>query len=226
LNFRIWLHRHRRPRLRRLKPVYKIACLLLVSATAFFLLDAGVRPVVRTVAESSARNDAVQIISAAVSEIMETEGLSYDGLVTVETNAAGQVVAVKSDAIKMNRLKALISTHAAQKIGEIEKKQIQIPLGTFLGNELLSGRGPGIRIKYSLSGNVQTQIENRFEAAGINQTRHQVLLRVTANINIILPGGNASAVQTTDIILAETIVVGLVPDLYANTGGAGTLPAA
>lgn len=51
-------------------------------------------------------------------------------------------------------------------------------------------------------------------AAGINQTRHQILLHVDVYTGILLPGFTASTKVSNEIAVAETVIVGSVPETY------------
>ena len=133
-----------------------------------------------------------KIISEVVNEIMQDENLSYGSLVVVEKNESGEITSVQTNILKMNKLKAEISTKIAERIQSIDRSKMKIPLGTVLGSDLLSGRGPNIKVYFSLSGDVTTEIINNFDSAGINQTRHQILLDITTDIYIVLPGGKTS----------------------------------
>jgi len=180
------------------------------------LIDAKVRPLIRTLAASQASNLATAAINDAINEIMEEDSVTYDDLVTIEHDEKGRVTSVKTDIIKINRLKAAISTRTSQKISQIQNRQIKIPIGSLFGSELLAGRGPRIKLYINLSGNAETQIINKFKSAGINQTIHRITLDITANIYVVLPGANSSTQVKTSVCIAETVIVGVVPDTYAN----------
>jgi sporulation protein YunB len=89
-------------------------------------------------------------------------------------------------------------------------------VGEVLGGVLFSGRGPGIPVKIHAVTDVRTQLKNNFEAAGINQTLHKISLEITAEIDILIPGETLRATVVTEVAVAETIVVGAVPNVYAN----------
>ena len=63
--------------------------------------------------------------------------------------------------------------------------------------------------------NGDTAVVQLFEsAAGINQTRHQILLHVDVYTGILLPGFTASTKVSNEIAVAETVIVGGVPQTY------------
>lgn len=207
----------RRYRLRNSKKVfYKIFVGIMAFLIIIVLIDAKVRPLIRTIAASQASNLATIAINDSINEIMEENSVTYDDLVTIDHDEQGRVTSVKTDIIKINRLKAAISTRTSQKISQIQNRRIDIPVGSFFGSELLAGRGPRIKIYINLSGNAETQITNKFVSAGINQTIHRIMLDITANIYVVVPGTTSSTQVKTSVCIAETVIVGVVPDTYAN----------
>ena len=92
--------------------------------------------------------------------------------------------------------------------------ELSIPLGTLTGSALLAGRGPRFRVRMQSVGSCSAHFENAFEHAGINQTTHSILLYVDVSVSILLPGFNTSAKVSNAFSVAETVIVGDVPDTY------------
>ena len=63
-------------------------------------------------------------------------------------------------------------------------------------------------------GSTTAHLRNAFTSAGINQTKHQILLDVTVQMSILLPGFRTSTQVSNEITVAETIIIGSVPDTY------------
>lgn len=91
--------------------------------------------------------------------------------------------------------------------------------GSFTGFKLLAGRGPGVKIKISSIGEVETDLRSEFTAQGINQTLHRVYLQVKCNINILTPFDNISREITNQVLLMENVIVGNIPNTYYNLEG-------
>ncbi|NLA77802.1 MAG: sporulation protein YunB, partial [Clostridiales bacterium] len=155
-------------------------------------------------------------INNAVMQVIKEADYGYDDFVLVEKDAQQRVTAVKSNTSKMNELRARISTRAAGCISEIERKQISIPVGTLMGGDIFTGRGPRIRFYVSVSSAIITNVRNEFEAAGINQTHHRVILDITAKTYAYIPMNRISIEVNTGITIAETVIVGVVPELFAE----------
>lgn len=91
--------------------------------------------------------------------------------------------------------------------------------GSFTGFKLLAGKGPGVKIKISSIGEVETDLRSEFTAQGINQTLHRVYLQVKCNINILTPFDNISREITNQVLLMENVIVGNIPNTYYNLEG-------
>ena len=90
------------------------------------------------------------------------------------------------------------------------------PLGSALGMTIFAGSGPGIPVSIVPIGSIKTNFETEFEACGINQTRHKVYLTVTASIRIVIPTGAKTTEVTVNMLAAESIIVGAVPEGFVG----------
>jgi len=172
------------------------------------------KPVLLNVASTRASNMVSRIVIAAVEESMTSGKLSYDALVTLETGETGNVIALKSNMTAANRLQSEIASEILQRLSEISTTELSIPLGTLSGVTILAGRGPVIRVNMQTLGSAYATFRNEFESAGINQTRHQIILDVDVYVSILLPGFYTSTKVSNEIAVAETVIVGTVPQTY------------
>lgn len=202
---------------RHLKTRYKFLLFLVVLIGILFFVDCQLRPLVHAMVINQAKVISNNIINQVVLQEMEQEGVQYDDLVCIERGTDGQILAIGANAVKINELKAAVSLHSQEKIGDMIEKTIQIPIGTIIDSEFTRGRGPKIPLHLSLSGNIQTEFVSQFESAGINQTRHQIYLIVHSNLFGVIPGYYQASTETvTSVMIAETIIVGEVPEVYAG----------
>lgn len=188
--------------------IMMLLCILLSS------MDCKIRPIIKSLAQTQAVILATRVIDQSVTDFIEDKNISYDYLVSVFKNEAGNVTSIQANSLHINSLKAKISTTITDKIAEIEHKAISIPVGTLIGGDFFSGRGPRITFYISLSGSVTSKLGSSFYEAGINQTIHAISLEIAASIYIICPGYNTSTVTKTNMAIAETVIVGEVPETY------------
>ncbi len=195
---------------------FKLISFIIFSTIIALLIDASVRPYIRSMAATSAENISMQAISEAVEEILSAENIDYDDLAIVETNNNGDISSIKINTIKANILKSKINKRIQEKVSVIEGYNMRIPIGSVFGNEYLAGWGPHVGIKLTMRGAATSKINNAFESAGINQTLHRIMLDVTTKIYIVLPRNTSTTSLTTNVCIAETIIVGAVPDMMVQ----------
>jgi sporulation protein YunB len=68
---------------------------------------------------------------------------------------------------------------------------------------------------------VTVDVENKFEQAGINQTRHLIYFKINSTIKIAVPLVHKDLTVSTTVPLADTIIVGDVPNTFFNFTGSG-----
>jgi sporulation protein YunB len=193
--------------------VLLIAVLISVVGAVFV---ARVKPIVAVLAKAEAREYVVRAINDAVETEVSGGKLRYGELVTLEKDSNGAITALVTDMAKINVLQSRISNQVATNIVNVISSKMSVPLGDAVGGILFAGRGPRVPIKVESVTDVRTQFVNDFSSGGINQTRHKITLSVTADIVILIPGGRTSAVVASDVAVAETVIVGNVPNVYAN----------
>lgn len=197
--------------LRRLTLCALLLCLVLM------LLERNLTRVVLTLASAKAEVLAVQALNQAA-EALIADGISYDSLVHVTLGEDGSVRLLQANTTGMNSLASRASLTAQAKLEALQDQTVSVPLGSALGVNLLAGTGPRIRVHMLPVGAVVTAYETEFTSAGINQTRHRVLLTMRAQVQLVLPTGASGVEAVTQVAVAESIIVGQVPDSFVNVG--------
>ncbi|MGM9573828.1 MAG: sporulation protein YunB [Hominicoprocola sp.] len=194
--------------------------LLIASALAFALLALSIvaamhlKPILTSLATTRVSNTVNGIVGAAVNETIYSGGVDYDQLISFEKDNEGKITAVKSNMAEFNRLQSAILVDILEKLSEVSTKDLSIPVGTLTGSPLLAGRGPLIRVRMQSVGSSSAHFENAFTSAGINQTKHQIYLVVDVYVSILLPGFSTVTKVSSTYTVAETVIVGSVPDNY------------
>ena len=193
----------------------------LVLATAVYA-TAQLRPLLESMATTRVSNTVNRIVFEAVNEAIESGEITYDQLISFEKDNDGKITAVHSNMAAFNRLQAQILDIILAKIDQVSARELSIPIGTLTGSALLAGRGPRIRVRMESVGSSTARFNNQFESAGINQTKHQINLEVIVDIDILVPWGTESTQVITEVLIADTIVVGRVPDTYLSMESGST----
>ncbi len=210
-------HRANHRKMRNIKWGRALALLILLGT--FIGVDMGIRPMVKASAASQTQIAVNRMIQRAVLEVLEEDGLRYQSFVSLQQNLNGETTALTTDTVLINRLQGELLEKILQTLQETRQITLQLPLGSLTGSQFLAGRGPLVTLRLRPVGLVKTKIINQFDEAGINQTRHRIQLQVTVDMLSLLPGYRISSQAQSNIILAETIIVGLVPDAYTEVYG-------
>ena len=206
-----WRHRRLSGKKRALLLVlFLLAALLALAIVAMTHL----KPVLTSLATARVSNTVNGIVTAAVNETIYSGGVDYDQLISFEKDNEGKITAVKSNMAEFNRLQASISDDILQRMADVSTTDLSIPIGTLTGSPLLAGRGPCLHVRMQSVGTATARFDNQFSSAGINQTRHRILLDVDVHVSILLPGLTTYTKVSNEISVAETVIVGGVPDTY------------
>lgn len=199
---------------RRLGMILVIIGIILLAFTTLVVFK--LRPLLSQVAVSNSGDIVTKMINDSVTEIMGLEHIGYDDLVTLKKDSNGDVTALVTNMAKINKLQAEISNRILEKLYENETQLVEIPLGNVIGGVVFSGRGPKIPVEVLSLTSVITKFKDDFDAAGINQTRHQIMLDICVELDILLPGITETVEVHDEIVIAETVIVGEVPGAYAG----------
>lgn len=196
----------------------KIKILIIVAFVSIIavLLDKQMRPLIKSVVFSQAQTVSTNVINQVVADELSRLDIDYSDIIDIQKDADGKILAVSTDMKKVNSLKSLMTLSIQDKISAMEVQKTKIPLGTFTGTEILNGRGPKIPINVSMSGSVIMDFKSEFVSAGINQTKHKLYLEVSSEVLAFIPGYPVNTVVKTSILIAETIIVGEVPAVFAE----------
>lgn len=193
-----------------------IAAVLMLTAAFLVLIDRAFGPVVREFAMVQAKYLAVTTINQACNEELAADPLTYQTLVNVTRDENGAVTAVELNAAAANDASARMTLAANAALERMSSKTVRIPLGTVLGSNFLAGRGPMIGFYIQPASYVESSFLSSLEGAGFNQTLHNVVLRMTVVVETFCAGYHTSQTVISDMILAQTVIVGEVPQLYAG----------
>lgn len=204
---------------KRKRSAYGLIVTGLIMLILFVFLDGKIRDIVKTVSQNRANAFAVSTINEAVSNQLKGYDFTYDSLVTIERQEDGTVSSIETNVKNVNLIHAAITESITQDLSNMEQASIFLPIGNFTNTTLLAGRGPKIEMQFIPSGYVIAQTVSEFSSAGINQTLHRIVLNITVNIVSIIPGFSATTQTTTEYVLAETVIVGEIPQYFTQVVG-------
>lgn len=194
-------------------------CFLFLFIICFFAyLNNIVNPVIIESSSAKTRSLSQKAVEEAIYETLSGSQVAiYDSLIMINRDSNGDVTYISTNSLQINMLARELAKVAQQKLESMGAKGINIPLGTFTGMPIFVGRGPDINIKMLPIGSINCKFKSEFINAGINQTNHKIYLTVTSKVSVILPTANQNIETTTQIMIAESIIVGKIPQTYLQS---------
>ena len=189
-----------------------------VGVWGFFGLRSRLRPVVRSLAKTQVINTASDLINDAIlRQIMEGQ-IQYDRIVYFEKDLNGRITALKTNMAEVNRLKTETLNIINDQILAEDSDHLGVPVGSLILPEFFSGQGPQIPVRILAIRNSDANFHSDFSEAGINQTLQQLSMDVLVDVTVLVLGQTETFTVSSQMVVAETIIVGDVPATYLQTG--------
>ena len=205
---------------RKLHGKIKLGAVLLAAAVIGLIVLIRVQafPAIQEMARMRVDSTCTTTINDAINQQIAVGEIDYDKLVSLDKDLNGNIAALKTNMSEVNRLKTEILDIINDKIVEQTVDELGIPLGNIFLPELLSGRGPLLPVKIITVSSSDAKFMNRFSEAGINQTLHQIVIEVILAATALTPVGTTTVQVSSQVVVAETVIVGTVPNSYINVG--------
>ena len=195
------------------------AVIVLVASAGLLMFRHRYNEPVRQLAQTQIMNATSDLINDAIDQQIEAGDIQYDRIVYFEKDLNGRITALKTNMSEVNRLKTNTLNLINDEILALDASDLGIPLGSLFLPEFLSGRGPEIPVQIISIRNSDAYFTSNFTQAGINQTLHQLSMSVGVDVAVLVLGKTASFTVTSEVVVAETIIVGDVPETFFQTGG-------
>lgn len=195
------------------------AAILTLSLLLLLFFRSRYHETIRNLAETQVRNATSDLINDAIDHQIETGNMQYDRIVYFEKDLNGRITALKTNMSEVNRLKTDILNIINDDILALDTSDIGIPLGSLFLSEVFSGRGPIIPVHIISIRNSDASFSSSFTEAGINQTLQQLTMDISVDVAILVLGRAENFTVSSQVVVAETIIVGQVPDTFLQAGG-------
>lgn len=196
------------------KKVIKFVTIVIIAIVTFTMAIRSITPIFETACKDKAKSIATIICNEETTKIVNN--YQYEDLVTIYRDTSGNITMIRSNITPINLIISDVGEKIQKRINETEQDEVGIRLGSFTSSKILSGVGPVIPIKLSTVGNIQTDLRSEFRAEGINQTIHRIYLQIDCEINILTPYSSISESISNQVLIAENIIVGKIPETYYN----------
>lgn len=175
--------------------------------------EAGLVFLSQELTEEAARGYLLYSMNQAIDLQLEKE---EQGFVSVNRSGSGQVTAVSANTDRLNALRSAVLKKLEKSLNG--KVTAYIPIGSLTNLRVLNGRGPKVPVKLQLESSADVSFQTEFTSAGVNQSCHRITMTVQARAYSQSNRFEVRLEEETSIILAETVVVGEVPDLAFMAG--------
>lgn len=193
--------------------------LLIIALVALLIFRNKYHVAIRSLAETQVRNSTSDLINDAIDKQIESGNIQYDRIVYFEKDLNGRITALKTNMSEVNRLKTDILNLINDEILALDTSDLGIPIGNLFLPEFLSGKGPSIPVNILSIRNSDASFSSNFTEAGINQTLQQLIMEVCVDVSVLVLGETNSFTVASQVVVAETIIVGQVPETFFQTGG-------
>lgn len=190
-----------------------------LALLAIHAVDAAIRPLVEEIAKAKLNNAVTTVINGAVERTLADNAVTYDDIVSLRTDESGYITAMTTNSVKLNTLRTELLGDIVMEVDHLDSRALGIPLGDLTGFVSVSDRGPKLPVRVLSVATPEAVFRNVFTSAGINQTQHRVMLDVSVTVKLLLPGGMVETVVDAQVCVAETVIVGQVPDAYLELPG-------
>lgn len=187
---------------------YTLLVLVVILLVAFLMLRSRYREIVTELAETQVKNATSDLTNDAIAKQIANGTIQYDRITALKTNMS-----------EINHLKTDILNIINDEILALDTADIGIPLGSLFLPEFFSGKGPAIPVHILSIRNSDATFESNFSQAGINQTLHQLNMIVSVDVSVLVMGETDSFTIHSEVVVAETVIIGDVPSTYLQTGG-------
>lgn len=207
------------PKKKRIKPIFLvIISILIILDIILYLFDKKVFPYVLEKSETIVKAKAADTISQVSMDVFNDE-FKYDEVIKIDKDSSGNINLIRADTIKLNKLASEISVRCNDELQKMGDVGVDVPMGWLTEKSVFYSLGPDINVKIKPIGNINIDFDSKFESAGINQTRHKIYLKVKAVVRTVVPLHSQDIEVTCEIPVAETIVVGKIPETALDFGG-------
>jgi len=192
-----------------------IIILLVFALITYYYIEVNIRPTLGSICEIQAKVIASRIINETVRDELNRDSIK-DQILIPSYDKQGKINMIRTDAMIMNNISNNIAKNVQQKIVKLEQQQFTIPLFTALDSQLLAGKGPNLNFSILHQGSVLVDFVTEFEESGINQTRYKIYITVEVDMRVISPVTTSSLTVKNNVLIAEIVIVGEVPESYMN----------
>lgn len=191
--------------------LFVIILIVLLVTTSYALA-----PKIEEIAVMKTKGEIQIIISETISEILEKNNFESSEIIVEQTDNNGKITGLQINSSVINKIYTDFIREINIKFAELRKTSFDIPISLVCKNVLIFGKGPSVKFTVLPASSIEAKIENNFISAGINQTKYQTSIIIKSYIVTALPLKNIFNEFETNLVIAESVIIGEVPDYFRN----------
>jgi len=183
-----------------------------VAWSLISMLEIRLRPFLRDTAQYQIKNKVVSLLEHEITREMT----SYSSFIRVQRDDDGRITSLTTDTASLNLLRADLVSGVMDALSEMDRIEISVPLGSLVDSELIWGKGPEVNVRSIVLGTIMAEFQSSLSSAGVNQTLHRLWLEIELPVRLFLPGGPVDLSIETSLTVAETVIVGEIPNYIVD----------
>ena len=195
---------------------YVLITAVVILISLIYIFNVYLKPRIISVSKRFAENEISMIVDEEIKELMLNEFLSYDKITLIQRDADGRINSVSINSVLINNFANDLDIKIGNRVDTTDAIENSVYLSSLIGSDFLCGFGPKIPIRFQPISVTNADITHSFEEAGINQTIHSVILTVSIDVEILMPFSHSTITVNSQMPIAQTLIVGTVPDTYFN----------
>lgn len=205
-------------RLKRRRRKLAALLLLLLLVGNVVLLQVRIAPLIRRMAENQVVNAASDAIFRAVTRQLQSGSVDYGKIIGLQKDETGKISALTTDMEQIARLKSEILRYLDEELAAMDDETLSVPVGNLLFPTFFAGRGFSIPVRILALNSTNADFYSSISSLGINQSVQQIRITFTVSLSFLTPVGISDADVTSDVLAAQTILLGDVPESYIYLG--------
>ena len=201
----------------KLRKIIIIVIFLIVVSSVMNIMIKAIDSMIEKQGGIRAKSIATVLTNQATSKIMAK--YEYLDIANIERDSNGSVTTISANAITINKIISDIPVELDNRLNDDQYSAFKIRLGTMLGMKIFANRGPCVKFRISDMGVLDTELRSEFTSVGINQTLHRIYLQIDTKVSILTPYRSIEEKISNQVLLAETVIVGNIPQTYYNMEG-------
>ena len=206
-----------RPSALRLLTLGTISVIVCISAVS--LMEWRFRPLITAAAEMAVQNQIKGRLEGILIDELSQVNINGDSLISIEKDGSGCISSLSSNVALLNRLRSRLLISVLTQMDSIETVEFEIPLKSLFHIGVFMHGLPSIPVSSVSVGSISAEYKSSFTGAGFNQTVYRVDLEVSAPVTLLLPGRKITVPVELSIPIAETVIVGQVPNTILRGTG-------